>query len=260
MPKKHAPPTPNAANVEEEISIMRDQIEDALRVTGMNPTELAAAIGKERNYIRDFLNGRKLSMSATAKKDIDRLAARAAVEQMPEGARDRAIKTAAKYMEEDGGTIHRLDMAIGTELRKAGLRPIPRRPAIGRDLPVFAAVEGGTGVMVIPTEPVDFLDRPWFFQHVPEAYAVLVVGDSMEPVFEPGDMALVNPRLPPIRGKEALFIATKDGGDWRASLKRFVRATDTAYVVNQFNPAKQLELDRTEWQQAFRVVGKYNGT
>ena len=128
-----------------------------------------------------------------------------------------------------------------------------------RDLKVFAAVEGGPGFMVVSAEHVDLVPRPWFLQHVKEAYAVLVVGDSMEPVFEPGDMALVNPRLPPMRGKDAIFVATQNGGDWRASIKRFVKSTATEYIVQQFNPPREIRLKKTEWQEAFRVVGKYNG-
>ena len=80
-----------------------------------------------------------------------------------------------------------------------GHRPAPE--FLGeRDLRVYAAVEGGPGVMVVSTDPIELVPRPWYMREVRDGYAVLVVGESMVPAFKPGDMAIVNPRLPPLRG------------------------------------------------------------
>ncbi|MBS4016782.1 MAG: helix-turn-helix transcriptional regulator [Dechloromonas sp.] len=128
-----------------------------------------------------------------------------------------------------------------------------------RDLPVYAAVEGGPGAMVVSTDPIDMVPRPWFFERIRDAFVVVVVGDSMEPAYEPGDMALVNPKLTPIRNKDAIFIAGEPEGDFRASIKRLIRSTDQEYVVRQFNPPKEITLPKKEWTTAYRVVGKYTG-
>ena len=48
-----------------------------------------------------------------------------------------------------------------------GPRPIPE--ILGeRDLKVFAPVEGGSGEMVVSTEPIDLVPRPWYMREVSE--------------------------------------------------------------------------------------------
>lgn len=132
-----------------------------------------------------------------------------------------------------------------------------------RDLPVFSAVEGGPGEMVVSTDPIDLVPRPWFLARVKDAYAVLVTGESMQPVYDPGDMVLINPKLPPQKGKDAIFVAGEAVGDFRASIKRFMGATDVHWLAKQFNPPDgqkaDLKLDRKEWERALRVVGRYTG-
>jgi len=80
----------------------------------------------------------------------------------------------------------------------------------------------------------------------------------MVPAFSPVEMAFVNPKLPPIKDRDAIFIASEDEGDFRASIKRFIRATDKEYIVRQFNPEKDIKLLKSEWKAAYRVVGKYS--
>lgn len=134
----------------------------------------------------------------------------------------------------------------------------------GRDLPVFSAVEGGPGEMVVSTDPIDMIPRPWFFERVKDAFAVVVIGDSMYPLYEPGDMVLVHPKLPPIRGRDAVFITDNDEfGEFKATIKRLESMNTDVWRVRQFNPLEgqsaTFELDRRTWTRAVRVVGKYVG-
>lgn len=126
-------------------------------------------------------------------------------------------------------------------------------------IPVFAAAEGGQGELVVSTEPLDYVTRPWYLGEVQDAYAVVVTGESMVPAYEPADIAIVNPRLSYLRGKDHIFTAKSDDGSFRAMLKRLVKVTDDAWLVEQFNPPKQIKLPRSVWGEAKRVVGKYSG-
>lgn len=142
------------------------------------------------------------------------------------------------------------------------IEPITMRveaPLGARDLPVFAAVEGGDGDLVVSTEPVDLVPRPWYLGEVKEGYAVIVTGESMVPAYEPGDMAIVNPKLPPLRGKVHIFTCESDNSHFRASIKVLVKSTETSWIVSQHNPEKTYALMKSEWTHARRVVGKYNG-
>lgn len=145
---------------------------------------------------------------------------------------------------------------------QSGFRPPP--DFLGeRDLPVFAAAEGGDGAMVVSTDPIEVVPRPWYMREVKDGYAVLIVGESMIPAYEPGDMAIVNPRLPPMRNKNAIFVTGehggRNGGEFKATIKRLLSWDSKNWRVHQFNEPKDFVLSRTEWPKALRVVGKYEG-
>jgi len=127
-----------------------------------------------------------------------------------------------------------------------------------RDLPVFAAVEGGTGDLEVSTEPVELVPRPWYLGEVRDGFAVIVTGESMVPAYNPGDMAIVNPRLPFMRDKVHIFTAEATNTHYMATIKHLVAVTPKVWKVEQYNPRKTIELPRDIWTHARRVVGKYN--
>lgn len=132
-----------------------------------------------------------------------------------------------------------------------------------RDLKVFAAVEGGPGEMVVSTDPIELVPRPWYMREVRDGYAVLVVGESMVPAFNPGDMAIVNPRLPPMRGKDVILVGGEEEGEFRASIKHLEGWDAKNWHLRQFNPPRgekpELAWPKKDWPKALRVVGKYYG-
>lgn len=133
-----------------------------------------------------------------------------------------------------------------------------------RDLPVYAAVEGGPGEIMYSEQPIDFVPRPWYLKAVREGYAVLVVGESMVPAFRPGEMAVVNPGLSPLRDRDHIFIHDDGNGNFKASIKFLRGWTDDAWKLEQYNPpegqSRLFELPRKFWGKALRVVGKYDGS
>jgi transcriptional regulator with XRE-family HTH domain len=129
-----------------------------------------------------------------------------------------------------------------------------------RDFPVYSSAEGDDGTMVVSTDAIEKVQRPWFMRDVRDGYAVLIVGESMEPAFAPGDIAIVNPRLPPMRHRDSIFISREGHGEFTATIKRLERWTQTDWHVRQFNPPSDQKADfklaRSEWPKALRVVGK----
>lgn len=138
-----------------------------------------------------------------------------------------------------------------------GLLPINR----DRDFPVYASAEGGPGEILRSTDPIDFIPRPSQVAHVKEAYALLVTGNSMVPEYKPGEIALVNPRLPLISDEVYVFYSEIEG-EARATIKHLRRATGDHWLVLQHNPpkgkAKDFTLNRKEWRWAHRVFGKHS--
>ncbi len=169
---------------------------------------------------------------------------------------DRIEKGQFKRLPSDLPAIaHALDL----DLPALNLGRISEGRGTRQELPVFAAAEGGPGEMVVSTDPIEFVPRPWYMREVRDGYAVLVVGESMIPVFEPGDFAIVNPRLPPIRGKDMIFIGSEAAGEFTASIKRLLSWTEREWRVQQFNKPKEFTMPRQKWPKALRVVGKFYG-
>src|SRR5262249_10750465 len=130
-----------------------------------------------------------------------------------------------------------------------------------RDLPVFASAEGGEGQIIVSPDPMEVIPRPSPVAGVREAYAVYITGESMVPEFEPGDLAIVNPHLPPIAGVTCIFYGDK-GGTARATIKRLRRQPQDAGHVRQGNPPAGMKEDfrlrRADWPICHRTVGKHS--
>lgn len=134
------------------------------------------------------------------------------------------------------------------------------QPALGgdSDLPVYASAEGGPSGMLVNYDPIDWVKRPEPLINVRNAFAVYVIGESMEPRYEQGDMILVHPTKPVKRDDDVLLCGTQGDGGRAALIKRLVRWTETAWTVKQYNPPQEYQLPRSDWQLAYVVVGKYN--
>src|SRR5690606_21801676 len=70
----------------------------------------------------------------------------------------------------------------------------PYAPSGDRDLPVLGAAQGGTkGLFMSNGDVFDMVERPGNLVGVRSAYAVYMVGDSMEPRYYAGWLLGINP-------------------------------------------------------------------
>jgi len=140
------------------------------------------------------------------------------------------------------------------DVRSAG----PLRAADRADLPVYASAEGGGGAIIITSEPIDYVRRPEPLLSVRDGYGCYVIGDSMSPAYEQGDLLLVHPGRPVRPGDDCVFVRDQGDGTQQALVKRLLRSTTEKWRVRQFNPAKDFDLDRSQWQKVQLIVGKYS--
>lgn len=128
------------------------------------------------------------------------------------------------------------------------------------DFKVYASAQGGPGEIIRSVEPIDFIPRPTHLLHVRDAYGLLITGTSMEPEYNGGEMAIVEPSMPIISGEVYIFYAERDG-EARATIKKLRRATADNWMLTQHNPpegkSKDFHLSRREWGIAHRVTGKF---
>lgn len=153
----------------------------------------------------------------------------------------------------------------GTVLAPAPVMPtsqiIPGSELVSvRRMPVYAAAMGGDGHILVSFEQIDEIKRPAELENVKGGYGLLIKGDSMVPAINEGDLALVNPHLPPLRGANAILYHTPpEGGDAEAIVKQLVNWTDREWHLKQWNPLLEFSEFRADWPICHRLVGTYYG-
>ena len=127
------------------------------------------------------------------------------------------------------------------------------------DLAVYASAAGGPeGAWVLSGDAIAWIHRDQRLVGVRDAFACYVVGESMFPAYEQGNLLLVNPAVPPNAGDDCLLIQEAPDGARYGLIKRLVRFNSTSWTVKQWNPDKTFTLPRKQWQRALLVIGKYN--
>ena len=127
------------------------------------------------------------------------------------------------------------------------------------DLAVYASAAGGPeGAWVLSADAIAWIHRDQRLVGVRDAFACYVVGESMFPAYEQGNLLLVNPAVPPNAGDDCLLIQEAPDGARYGLIKRLVRFNSTSWTVKQWNPDKTFTLPRKQWQRALLVIGKYN--
>ncbi|CDZ43070.1 Phage-related repressor protein C [Neorhizobium galegae bv. officinalis] len=154
---------------------------------------------------------------------------------------------------------------IKVERRKRGRATkqvdiVPGEQLLGTGkMPLYTGAMGGDGHVIISFDAIDYVKRPAELENVKGGYGLLIVGDSMVPAFWPGDMALVNPHLPPARMRNVILYHTPpNGGDVEAIVKQLNGWNEREWHLQQYNPLLEFTEYRQEWPVCHRVVGKYD--
>lgn len=214
---------------------------------GLTQTQLADLIGTSQPQVMRLENGQRKMTKEWAEKLAPHLAV---------NAQDLIFAPGETNL---GGRVPATsgpDVAAGPPFT---YRPPPQF-FDGHDLlKIYASAEGGNGTLILSTEPYEHLPRPHTLDGIPEAYGILIEGESMFPAFEPGDIAWVNPRLGPRKGTDVILYGIDDRtSETRATVKRLVSATEKDWSLQQWNPPKKFKLDRGIWRECHRVVGKFS--
>lgn len=129
--------------------------------------------------------------------------------------------------------------------------------ALTATLPVYGqAVSGRDGKFVLNGNKIADIIAPPTLAGVPDAYAVYIVGESMEPRYFAGEAVFVNPRAPVRRGDfvVAQIHDSEDRPSPDAYVKRFVSMDDRLLRLEQYNPRKTMEFPRKKVASVHRIV------
>jgi phage repressor protein C with HTH and peptisase S24 domain len=226
----------------------RDRIREAREAKGLGQKALGLLVGVSQTTIAKIES--KHSQSTEVLEDLCRV-----------------LELDPATMPEEAFGRKRVQIApvLYTDIRKEVAQALPeyaRDPAywasaagLVGDVPLYASAEGGEGALLIERDPIGSVKRPPLLQGVKDGYAIYLVGESMMPEFEPGDTLFVNPRLPVLGNTTCVFYGGEDD-EPKASVKRYMSATDEDWIVKQFNPPLDLKLPRKTWKVRHRIVAK----
>jgi phage repressor protein C with HTH and peptisase S24 domain len=197
-----------------------------MRDAGYNPRSLSLAAGLGMTAVRDILDGRIASP------------------------RYATLSALAKVL---GVSAEALVTGAQSESAAPAPAAIPTR-----DFPIYAAARGGDeGALVMDSSPMQYMARPDPLLTVIGAFGIYVVGESMSPAYDQGDIALVHPGLPPRRGVDVILTREDAHGTADVLIKHLTGWNDEAWQVRQYNPPREFSLPRTEWSVR-TIVGRYN--
>ena len=173
---------------------------------------------------------------------------------------------AIQQLEQGGGTKHLVSIAralgVTAEWLQDGHGPAPARPAASRSatperLKVLGMAQcGPDGWSLWNGDVIDMIERPASLNGVPNAYAVYVVGASMEPRYHPGEVVHIHPGRPVDAGAYVLVQRrAKAGEPPLAVIKRLAKRTGAKITLEQFNPAKLFDIKTADIVSIHRVVG-----
>jgi phage repressor protein C with HTH and peptisase S24 domain len=210
----------------------RALIVSRVKELGLSLSDLSLQVGKNHAYFQQFIK-------------------RGVPARLPEEVRGRVAQ------------ILRIDER---QLKVAGSKsPVPPAPPNARMgggvriatwIPVYGhAVGGKDGEFILNGNQVTEVLAPSSLSTVPEAYAVYVVGDSMEPRYFAGETVFVNPRLPIGRGAFVIAqIASGEDNVPHAYVKRFVTQDAKRLRLEQFNPRKFLDFSTSKVVSVHRII------
>jgi phage repressor protein C with HTH and peptisase S24 domain len=239
------------------MDLVRKLILERLQELGLNMAEVSGRLGRNETYLQQFL--KRGSPRELHERDRIRLAEILSVaEDQLRGPSSTLPKR--EYVKVTPSP--RESLVAGSSRRSENQQPtpdyIPGAQLVGdKDLPVFGTAQGGSGALIVTSEPVDWVVRPDPLLRVRDGYGMIITGDSMDPALKSGSIALINPHLPPRVGDFCLFRNHADDGTAHAAIKEYRGETDAAWKVRQYNPPKDFTLKKSEWQVRHLVVGSY---
>jgi SOS-response transcriptional repressor LexA len=212
---------------------VRQLIRTKLAEHHLNMSSVSKKLGKNHAYLHQFLD-------------------RGIPAQLPELVREQL----AEILQVPEALLKGQGVVRGSGGGRVGRAATPL--IAGDKLPVYGAGQGGSeGFFPWNGEIVDYVSRPPHLTGITQAYAVYVVGSSMEPRYYAGELVHIHPGRPIMPGAFVLvqLRSEAEGETPRAFIKRLGRRTATKVTFEQFNPPKEIDIKASEIHSMHRIVG-----
>lgn len=133
----------------------------------------------------------------------------------------------------------------------------PRIAGLKRDVPVFGVAVGGNDADFYTNgEIIDLVKRPAGIEKTKNVFAIYVVGSSMSPRYEEGELVYATSSRPASIGDYVIIELHPVGDDpvRRGFIKRLAKRTPTRIVCEQFNPAATMEFEVDRVHAVHRII------
>jgi transcriptional regulator with XRE-family HTH domain len=220
-----------------------DWIKRALAQPGKSQRGLAAALGIDPSGVSRLLAGSRELKASELKALVDYLGVAPPSQVIgPGGLHDPAAFGSPGL--------------AGGELDPAAGRVLPAVATLDKDVEVRGVAVGGEDAgFHFNGEVIDYARRPPGLIGSKNVFAIYVVGDSMSPRYDEGDMVFVHPGHPPRPGCDVIVeLQGRDGDPGPCYIKRLQRRTPTRLVLSQFNPAREIVVPLAKVRNVYRIL------
>lgn len=202
------------------------------------PTRLADAAGVRPSTINRFLKGKNVthSLSLSTLRSISKVSGKPIpLELYPRDAEPESNVDQSRRIQ------------------------VPVRETLTSWIDVYGTAvcgEAQTGDFALNGQVVDRVRRPPALEGATGVFGIYVLGDSMEPRYENGDLVFIHPGRPVTVGSDVLVEMHAHEGDSHgaAYLKRLAKRTGGYLLLEQFNPPRQIKVPMKQVKHIYRVM------
>ncbi len=120
---------------------------------------------------------------------------------------------------------------------------LPTPSQMPKDVPVYGTAQGGpVGAFQMENGVIDYVRRPPGIADAKDIYALYIVGDSMVPRYQEGELVYVSSKRPVRPGDYVVVEFVNGKGEQVAYCKQLVRRNASTLKLSQSNPEQIIEL------------------
>jgi hypothetical protein len=117
------------------------------------------------------------------------------------------------------------------------------------------------GEWIVTDDPIGAVARPAGLRHANKAFAWTVGDDLMSHAYRAGDTVYGDRARPAIAGDDCFLarpVPDANPEAYSLVIRFLVAVTDTYWRVRQFNPDRTYNVLKSEFPEAWKLMGKYN--
>ncbi|MDR7232797.1 SOS-response transcriptional repressor LexA [Caulobacter sp. BE264] len=207
-----------------EIDKTRENVRRALDEASVDPVPLAIKLGKGRDYITDFLKGRKQKLPIEVLADIAAHTGYASADHLRRGIKDAAVDRDAAFLS------LKASHAPKGSLASPPVSVVPPIKDIARRIPVVGDVQAGVWLEAVARETYEveeYLALDVAGYESARLRAMRVVGPSMNKVYAPGRfVVLADPAEAGLQPGDHVVIERRKDTLTEITLKEYVEEPD----------------------------------